>query len=455
MPLTSENPATGEIIHTYEEISDREIDEHVKRAHQAFDDWRRQHYRQRAEFMNRAAEVLRAGRDEYARLMATEMGKPIKDGWAEVNKCAAACEFFASQASQMLAPERVDSDARKSYITFQPLGVILGVMPWNFPFWQVFRFAVPALMAGNACLLKHASNVSGCSLAIADIFTRAGFPEHLFQSLLISGKRVDAVLDHPLVRAVSLTGSTAAGSAIAAGAGKRLKKSVLELGGSDPYIILDDAPMEKAVADCVTSRLLNSGQSCIAAKRFIVLEATRETFETAFVAAMKKIKMGDPLDETMDIGPQARDDLRATLHRQVQQSLEKGARLLLGGEIPEGRGAFYPPTVLTDVSPGMPAFDEETFGPVAAIIPVKDEEHAIRLANDSRFGLGAAVFTSDLQRGERIASVELQAGTCCVNTYVRSDPRLPFGGIKESGFGRELASYGIKEFVNIKTVYLG
>ncbi|MEO8567079.1 MAG: aldehyde dehydrogenase family protein, partial [Betaproteobacteria bacterium] len=338
--------------------------------------------------------------------------------------------------------------------TFNPLGVVLAVMPWNFPFWQVFRFAAPGLMAGNAGVLKHASNVPGCALAIEDIFRRAGFPANLFRTLMIGNKRVDAVIEHPLVRAVTVTGSGAAGRAVAAKAGAMLKKTVLELGGSDPYLILEDADLELAARICAKGRLVNSGQSCIAAKRFIVVEAVRAKFEPLFVEKMKAARMGDPFDDQTEIGPQARTDLRDALHAQVEASLAKGARCLLGGKIPEGRGAYYPATVLTDVRPGMPAYEEELFGPVAAVIPVKSETEAIAVANDSVFGLGGAVITRDLARGERIAADLIESGCVFVNESVRSDARLPFGGVKESGYGRELSSYGIREFVNVKTVYV-
>jgi succinate-semialdehyde dehydrogenase/glutarate-semialdehyde dehydrogenase len=364
------------------------------------------------------------------------------------------CDYYAENARAFLSRESVETDASKSFVTFQPIGIVLAVMPWNFPFWQVFRFAAPALMAGNGGVLKHASNVFGCALAIEDVFVRAGFPPDIFRTLLIGSKGVDAVIENPLVKAVTLTGSTPAGIAVARKAGEKLKKSVLELGGSDPYIVLEDADLEAAVSTCVFSRLINSGQSCIAAKRFIVVEAVREQFESMYVEQMRAKKMGDPMQEDTEVGPQARHDLRDELHEQVVKSIEKGARCLLGGEIPAGDGAFYPPTVLTEVKKGMPAFDEELFGPVAAIIPVKDEKAAIAAANDSVFGLGAAVFTEDIARGERIAAEEIEAGCCFVNTFVKSDPRLPFGGVKESGYGRELSHYGIKEFVNIKSVFI-
>jgi succinate-semialdehyde dehydrogenase/glutarate-semialdehyde dehydrogenase len=357
-------------------------------------------------------------------------------------------------ADEFLRPIPVVTDASKSFVAFEPIGVVLAVMPWNFPFWQVFRFAAPALMAGNAGILKHASNVMGSALAIEDVFHKAGFPKDLFRSLLISGRGVARVIENPKVMAVTLTGSTPAGKAVASKAGEMLKKTVLELGGSDPYVILGDADIEEAADICVRSRLINSGQSCIAAKRFIVLEKHKGAFEKRFVELMTAKKMGDPMEEDTAVGPQAREDLRDELQEQVRKSIEKGARLLLGGVVPKGPGAYYPPTVLSDVRKGMPAYDEELFGPVAAIIAVKDEDEAIRVANDSVFGLGAAVFTKDVARGEEIARKRLHAGACFVNTLVKSDPRLPFGGIKESGYGRELADFGIREFVNIKTVYV-
>jgi succinate-semialdehyde dehydrogenase/glutarate-semialdehyde dehydrogenase len=364
------------------------------------------------------------------------------------------CEYYAEHAEAFLADEEVETEASRSFVTFRPLGVVLAVMPWNFPFWQVFRFAAPGLMAGNAAVLKHASNVFGCALAIEDVFREAGFPRHLFRTLRIGSKAVDGVIGHPRVRAATLTGSVGAGRAVAKKAGGELKKTVLELGGSDPYLILEDADLDAAVETCVTSRLINSGQSCIAAKRFIVPRRILAEVEERFVAGMRAKTMGDPLDEGSDLGPQARDDLRDDLHRQVEASVEKGARLLLGGEVPETSGAWYPPTVLSGVGPGMPAYEEETFGPVAAIIPVADEEEAIRVANDSDFGLGAAVFTRDAARGEEIAARRLDAGCCFVNAIVKSDPRLPFGGVKHSGYGRELGVFGIREFVNVKTVWV-
>jgi succinate-semialdehyde dehydrogenase/glutarate-semialdehyde dehydrogenase len=448
------NPATGETLREYPETTPREARAAIEAAHAAFLRWRRTSFAERARPMREAARLLRAQAKDHAVLMAEEMGKPVRDGRAEVEKCAWACEFYAEHAERYLAPELVATDARRSFVAHLPLGVVLAVMPWNFPFWQVFRFAAPALMAGNAGVLKHAANVPGCALAIEEIFRAAGFPEHLFRSVLVPGRKVRALVRHPRVAAVTLTGSTEAGRAVAKAAGEALKKTVLELGGSDPYLVLGDADLEAAVGTCVAARLTNGGQSCIAAKRFIVVEPLLAAFEAACVERMRAVAMGDPLREETTLGPQARRELRDELHAQVRRSVAAGARLLLGGEIPPGAGAFYPPTVLSGVRRGMPACDEELFGPVAAILPARDEPEAIALANDTPFGLGAAVFTTDLARGERIAAEDLDAGLCFVNAQVRSDPRLPFGGIKESGWGRELSQHGIREFVNVKTVYV-
>ena len=454
MTIEAINPATEERIRTYEQTSWEQIESILDGMQKTFLSWRETDFAERTKKMKVAARILRDHKDEYARLMADEMGKPLAQGKAEAEKCAWCCDYYADNAKKFLAPEIVETDASKSFVSYQPLGIVLAVMPWNFPFWQVFRFAAPALMAGNAGLLKHASNVPGCALAIEKIFQDAGFPKDLFRTVLISNDVVARIIEHPDVKAATLTGSTPAGKAVASKAGEVLKKTVLELGGSDPYVILKDADLDSAVDTCVSSRLINGGQSCIAAKRFIVVKEVRKNFEDKFVAKMKSKKMGNPLEEGVDVGPQARVDLRNALHRQVVISIEKGARLLLGGTIPDHKGAYYEPTVLTDVKKGMPAYDEELFGPVAAIIPVENEEEAIRVANDSVFGLGAAVFTQDIKRGEKIAEEKLEAGACFVNTFVKSDPRLPFGGIKESGYGRELSYFGIREFVNIKTVYI-
>lgn len=452
MKITSINPATDQPIRDYEVMEPDEVRTIIAATYRAYGSWRKTTFAERATLMRAAAKILRERAPELGRLMTEEMGKPVKAGRAEAIKCATVCEYYAEKAESIMAPEMIESDAGKSFVSFQPIGPVLAVMPWNFPFWQVFRFAAPALMAGNVGLLKHASNVPGCALAIEKIFHDAGFPSDVFRTLMIGSKAVPAVIENEYVRAVTLTGSTSAGQSVAAIAGKALKKSVLELGGSDPYLILADADLEQAAAACATSRLINSGQSCIAAKRFIVVEAVREEFERLFVEQMRAAKMGDPMNEENSIGPQARRDLRDELHEQVVKSIAGGARCLLGGKIPEGPGAYYPATVLTDVKKGVLAYSDELFGPVASIIPVKDEHEAILVANDSVFGLGAAVFTRDLAKGERIATVELEAGCCVVNGFVKSDPRLPFGGIKESGYGRELSHYGLKEFVNIKSV---
>jgi succinate-semialdehyde dehydrogenase/glutarate-semialdehyde dehydrogenase len=454
LALQTINPANGVLIREYSEATDEEVAGIVEAAERAFQEWRRTSFAGRAVAMQKAAQALEARKDELGRLMAVEMGKPLAQGRAEAEKCAWVCRYYAENAEAFLGREPVATDASKSFIAFQPLGVVLAVMPWNFPLWQVFRFAAPALMAGNVGLLKHSSNVSGCALAIEEIFHGAGVPKDAFRALLISSSRVARVITAPEVKAVTLTGSTQAGKAVAAKAGEMLKKTVLELGGSDPYVVLEDADLEGAADACCISRLVNSGQSCIAAKRFIVVEPVLKRFEELLVERMKAKRMGDPLEPGVDVGPLARRDLRDDLHLQVHRTLARGARALLGCEVPEGPGAFYPPSVLADVFPGMPAFDEELFGPVAAVVPAKGEKDAIRLANQSAFGLGAAVFTSDRDRGERIAAEALEAGSCFVNTFVRSDPRLPFGGIKESGYGRELSAFGIREFVNVKTVYV-
>jgi succinate-semialdehyde dehydrogenase/glutarate-semialdehyde dehydrogenase len=441
-------------VKEYAEHDSEEIARILADAETTFPEWRATGFPHRSQILRRAAALLEERKDALARLMALEMGKPVTQGRAEVDKCAWVCRYYADHGARFLAPEPVETEASRSFVTFQPLGLVLAVMPWNFPLWQVFRFAAPALMAGNVGVLKHASSVVGCGLAIEELLEEAGVPEAAFRTLLLPASRVDELILAPQVKAVTLTGSTSAGRAVAERAGAMLKKTVLELGGSDAYVVLEDADLEAAAEACAASRLINSGQSCIAAKRFVVVEAVRERFETLLVERMKAARLGDPQDPATEVGPLARRDLRDDLHRQVVGSINKGARLLLGGDVPSGAGAFYPPTVLSDVTKGMPAHDTEMFGPVAAIIAAPDAEQAIARANDSVFGLGAAVFTRDAARGERIASQQLDAGSCFVNTFVRSDPRLPFGGVKESGYGRELSQYGIREFVNIKTVYV-
>ena len=452
--LRSINPHTGEIIGEYEETSPREVDAALGRADRAFARWRSAHFAERADAMRRVAAILVERKERYATLMAQEMGKPVTQGRAEIEKCAWVCEYFGENAERFLAEERIPTDAKESFVTFAPLGVVLAVMPWNFPFWQVFRFAAPALMAGNAAALKHASNVSGCALAIGEMIRDAGFPEGLLVVLLLPSDGVGRVIEAPEVKAVTLTGGTAAGRAVAECAGRALKKTVLELGGSDSYVVFPDADLDQTVEACVTARLVNSGQSCIAAKRFVVHRDVHDRFVDLLVERMKARRLGDPLDDRTEIGPLARQDLRDDLHRQVRSSVRRGARVLLGGTVPRGPGAFYPPTVLTEVRQGMPAYEEELFGPVAAVIRVESDQEAIRVANDTAFGLGAALFTSDLERAKRVAACSIDAGSCFVNTFVRSDPRLPFGGVKGSGYGRELSIFGIREFVNVKTVYV-
>jgi succinate-semialdehyde dehydrogenase/glutarate-semialdehyde dehydrogenase len=450
--MESVNPHSGEKIRSYSPQSDEQVDGLIQAADKAFHEWRKSSFGDRANLMRAVGRILRERKDALAGLMADEMGKVLRDGGAEVEKCAVCCDYYADNAQKFLANQTIPTDAEESYVAFDPLGVILAVMPWNFPFWQVFRFAAPSLMAGNVGVLKHASNVSGCALAIQDIFDQAGFPQHAFTTLLVESSRVEKIVRHPLVKAVTLTGSTPAGKSVASIAGSELKKSVLELGGSDAYIVLEDADLALAVQTCVKSRLINAGQSCIAAKRFIVVKSVRKDFERRYAEQFRTIRYGNPRGEDSDIGPMARFDLRDQVHEQVQKSIRQGAKLLVGGAIPDGPGAYYPPTVLTGVRPGMVAFDEEIFGPVAAIIEANDENHAIALANQSPFGLGAAIFTSNKSRADRIAR-QIEAGSVFVNALVKSDVRLPFGGVKNSGYGRELSWFGIQEFVNIKTVY--
>ena len=451
--IISTNPATGVQIKTYDLHTDEMIADRLEAAQKTWQEWRQVSFAKRSELMMEAAQVLESKKETYAKIMTAEMGKTYRSAIAEVEKCAWVCRYYAENAAGFLADEFIDTDATKSGICYQPLGVILAVMPWNYPMWQVFRFAAPALMAGNVAVLKHASNVPESALRIEEVFRLAGFPKGAFNTLLIKSDQVKAIIENPVVKAVTLTGSEGAGAAVSAAAAKQLKKSVLELGGSDPYIILEDADLEHAAEQCCQSRLLNAGQSCIGAKRFIIVEPVYEKFLQLFADKMKNAKMGDPMGE-VDLGPLARRDLREEVHNQVMESVQMGAKLLIGGEVPEGDGAFYPPTILTDVAPGMPAYEEEIFGPVASVFRAADESDALRIANDTTFGLGACVFTRDLTRGERIAKHELNAGCCFVNAFVKSDPRLPFGGINRSGFGRELSHLGIREFVNTKTFYV-
>jgi succinate-semialdehyde dehydrogenase/glutarate-semialdehyde dehydrogenase len=450
--LKSVNPVTGKIVETYEAHSDKGVEKIINATDKSWQHWRTTSFKQRSALMQNISILLKSRKEELARLMALEMGKVMKEGIAEIEKCAWVCEYYAQNAESMLENETIETQYSRSFVSYQPLGTILAVMPWNFPFWQVFRFLAPTLMAGNTAVLKHASNVPGCAMAIEELFREAGFPENVFRTLLVGSKLVENVIRHPAIKAVSLTGSTPAGRSVAAIAGSELKKCVLELGGSDPYIILKDAELEKSAKICATGRLLNAGQSCIGAKRFIVVDEIYFEFLEYFTDEMNQVVFGDPFHPETTMGPLAKKDLRDELHQQVVNSVKSGAEIVLGGEIPNRKGAFYPPTILENVKPGMPAYDEELFGPVASVIRVKDEAEAIKVANDTEFGLGAAIFTRDLKKGENIAEKQLEAGCCFVNDFVKSDPRLPFGGVKTSGYGRELSVNGIKEFMNVKTV---
>lgn len=454
MPFFAVNPATGETIATYPETPASEVERLVERAHEAHVGWRDQPVSVRTVRLTMLGSLLRERAHDFAQLMTTEMGKPLKQAVGEAEKCAAVCDYYAEHAERFLAPVSAPTDASVSYWVPRPLGVVLGIMPWNFPFWQVIRFAVPTLTAGNAVLLKHAPCVPGCAEALETLFRDAGYPEGLFANLFVDVEATADVIDHDLVRAVSLTGSVRAGRAVAARAGAAIKKCVLELGGSDPSLVLADADLDAAVASCALGRLLNAGQSCVAAKRFVVVDVVRSVFEQKLTARLEAVAMGDPLDPDTELGPLARIDLRDTLHDQVHRSVASGARLVMGGSVPGRPGAWYPATLLTDVRPGIAAYEEELFGPVASILPVADEAEAIRVANDTVYGLGASVYTHDVKRGERIAADLLDAGNCFVNGIVKSDPRLPFGGTKQSGYGRELSPLGILEFTNAKTVWV-
>jgi succinate-semialdehyde dehydrogenase/glutarate-semialdehyde dehydrogenase len=448
------NPATGEQGAVHEGMTAEEAHAAAAAARSAFLDWRRTSFAERTRLMHAAAGVLRRREDKFARLMTEEMGKTVDDGRAEIEKCAVACDWFADNAEGYLSRQPTDIGGPEAFVTFNPLGVVLAVLPWNVPFWQVVRFAAPALMAGNAGVLKHASNVPGCALALEQVFREAGFPADLFRTLLIPSQDVKALIEDANVAAVTLTGSVAAGRSVASIAGGALKKSVLELGGSDAYLVLEDADVRAAAKVCATARMVNGGQSCIAGKRFIAVRPVRAAFEAALVEAMAAYEMDDPREPGTRLGPMQSVKARDDIHAQVQASVHAGARLLLGGEVPDRPGAWYPATVLTDVKPGQPAHDEEVFGPVAAIIEAEDEADAIRIANDSEFGLGSGVLTGDLDRGRRIAAEGLEAGLSFVNENVRSDPRMPFGGVKHSGYGRECSAYGIREFTNIKSVHV-
>jgi acyl-CoA reductase-like NAD-dependent aldehyde dehydrogenase len=454
MTMQSINPATEEVLASFEEHSAQAVNQALDRSIESFRAWKQQPFSQRSELMLRAAQVMRRDVDRLAGLITLEMGKPLAQSRAEVEKCAWCCEYFAENAETFLADIPKASSGTESYVAFDPLGPVLAIMPWNFPFWQVFRFAAPALMAGNVGILKHASNVPQCALAIEQVFRDAGFPEGAFQTLLIPGKRALTLVDDPRIAAVTLTGSEEAGARVAEASGRTLKPAVLELGGSDPFIVLADADVEAAARVAIDARFQNAGQSCIAAKRFIVVESVSDEFEERFRNGIEELVIGDPADAATRIGPLAKDDLLNTLEEQVRQSVNAGATIATGGQRLDRRGYFYAPTLITGVSTGMGVFTEETFGPAAALITATDADHAVALANDSRFGLGASLWTKDLQRGKAIAR-EIEAGSVFINGMVASDPRLPFGGVKHSGYGRELADFGIREFVNIKTIWIG
>ncbi|KTC65094.1 succinate semialdehyde dehydrogenase (plasmid) [Legionella adelaidensis] len=453
MQIQTINPATEEILQNYPLLTLEQMNAAIDAAHLCYCVWRKTAFSQRTQRMIALANLLRQKKEELAVLIAQEMGKPLKAGVGEIEKCAWVCEHFAHEAENYLAPREIKTEMKKTKVCYQSLGVIFGIMPWNYPFWQVFRFAAPTIMAGNAIILKHAPITTGSGNKIAELFIEAGFPEHLFQHLILDNDLAAKVIAHDKIEAITLTGSERAGSIVAANAASHIKKSVLELGGSDPYIVLEDADIDLAAKTIVTSRLSNTGQVCIAAKRTIVLKSVSEPLLNSIKEVMKNFTVGDPMDANTLLGPMARADLRDNLHKQVQDSIKKGAILLVGGEIPKNvKGYYYPPTLLINVCPGMPAFDEELFGPVIAITEAQDEAQAIRLANQTRFGLSAAIFTRDIAKGEAIATDLIDSGSCFINTYAASDPRVPFGGIKRSGFGRELSREGILEFVNTKVV---
>jgi succinate-semialdehyde dehydrogenase/glutarate-semialdehyde dehydrogenase len=454
MSIQTINPTTGEVLETFEPYNERQINEALEQTRHAFVQWRATPFAERANHLHSIASRLRDHQAELARLAVLEMGKSITEAEAEVEKCAWNCDYFAEHAQEFLREEPVATNATQSYIAFHPLGVILAVMPWNFPYWQVFRFAAPTLMAGNTAVLKHASNVSRVALEIERIFQEAGLPQGVLRTVLVPGSETHRLIEDPRIAAVTLTGSDAAGVEVAGASGQVLKKTVLELGGSDAFIVLEDADLDQAAQVAVTARFQNNGQSCIAAKRFIVVEAVAEAFERKFVEAASKLQVGNPLNRETRIGPMARGDLRDALDRQVQDSIQMGARVLLGGKPIEGKGYFYAPTIVTDVTSDMPMFREETFGPAAAVIHARDTEHAVELANDSVFGLSCNLWTRDIEQARRLAS-RIAAGSLFINGMTASDPRLPFGGIKRSGYGRELSWFGMREFVNIQTVWIG
>ena len=453
MAINTINPATGEEVRSFEALAEGEIDEKVQRALDTFYEYRKTSFEERSRMLLRAADILEEEAEEFGRLMTSEMGKTLAAATAEAKKCARGCRYYAENAESFMADEEVELEGARAFIRYEPLGPILAVMPWNFPFWQVFRHAAPALMAGNVILLKHASNVPQCALAIEDIIHRAGFPEGVFQTLLIGSGQVQDVIEDPRVRAVTLTGSEGAGRSVGAEAGEHIKPSVLELGGSDPFIVMPSADLEKAISSAVTSRTLNNGQSCINAKRIIVHQEIAGEFERRFVESMEALRVGDPMSGDTDMGPLATRDILDDVDGQVRKSVEAGARVLTGGEPMDEPGNFYPPTVITDIPEGSPAYSEEIFGPVASLFKVKDIEEAIRVANDTTFGLGSSAWTTDPEEQERFID-EVEAGMVYINRMVESTPEIPFGGAKNSGYGRELSHFGIREFTNVKTVWI-
>ena len=453
--LKSINPANGDVVGVYPQLTEIEINEIIIDVEKEFHLWKKFSTKERCQYFINLRDAMLIRKDELAHLMALEMGKPLSQGIGEIEKCAWVCDYYAKNGEDFLKNKLIDTEASESYISFQPLGIIFGVMPWNFPFWQVFRFAVPTMIAGNVVLLKHSSNVQGCADAIEGLFLEVGIPLNAFKNLTIDSPKVGKIIENPNVKAISLTGSTSAGKSVAKKAGSVLKKTVLELGGSDAYLVLKDADLDLAIDACSSGRLLNSGQSCISAKRFIIDQTIKSEFEKNIIKKMKKQNVGDPFLKDSTVGPMVDISSRDNLIKQVSNSIKKGAKLIYESSIPENKeSAYHPIMILTDVKPGMPVFDEEIFGPVLSIISAKDELHAISLANQTSFGLGSAVFTRDVEKGKKIANFELDVGAGFVNDFVRSDPRLPFGGVKESGYGNELSSYGILEFVNIKTVYI-
>ncbi len=452
--MESLNPATGEVLETIDGDDEGTVDEKLQQAHETYEEWHERPIEERQRLISNAGDVLRDNKQKYAELMTKEMGKPIDSAVAEVEKCAWVCDYYAEHAAEHLQDEHIGTEPDvESYVSYEPLGAVLAVMPWNFPFWQVFRFAAPNLTAGNVGLLKHASNVPQCALAIQEVFEKAGYPEGAFTTLLVGSDKMEHVIEDDRIAAVTLTGSEPAGRSVAETAGKNLKKTVLELGGSDPFVVLSEADIEDAAKTGAQARCINAGQSCIAAKRFVVVDDVYDEFMERFTEEMESMTIGDPMDEDTDIGPQAREDLMEDLHEQVEESVDAGANLKLGGEPLDREGPYYPPSILTDVPDGSPAADEELFGPVAAVFRVSDTEEAIERANDTKFGLGASIWTQDKAQAKRVVP-EIDAGMVFVNELVKSDPRVPFGGVKDSGYGRELSRHGIREFVNEKTTWI-